>query len=105
MKIRTLVLAGIAVMALSACATNGTAEIDSTEMYEVMEGDSLLTIAERVYADGTDWDVLYQANKAEIANPNVIYPGQMLKIPTIEDAPVYREKARCCFPQNAWDFN
>lgn len=51
--------------------------------YEVQEGDSLWKIAARpeVFSNALKWSELYYANKDKIANPNVIYPGQVLEIP------------------------
>jgi LysM repeat protein len=49
--------------------------------YTVQPGDTLSSIAQRFYGSPADWQRLYQANKSVIANPNAIYPGQVLNIP------------------------
>jgi LysM repeat protein len=49
--------------------------------YTVRPGDTLSLIAQRFYDNPADWRWLYQANKSEIPNPNVIYPGQVLSVP------------------------
>ena len=49
--------------------------------YVVVKGDTLSKIAEREYGDATRWREIYQANRATIKNPNLIYPGQKLRIP------------------------
>jgi nucleoid-associated protein YgaU len=49
--------------------------------YTVMKGDSLSKIAKALMGDATKWRVLYEANKDKIKNPDLIYPGQVLKIP------------------------
>lgn len=54
--------------------------------YTVQSGDSLGTISQSFYgyANPTTVDAIYQSNKATIgANPNYIYPGQQLYIPTL----------------------
>jgi hypothetical protein len=48
--------------------------------YTVQPGDSLWQIARRTYGDGRYWVLLYQANADRIANPNLIFPGQYLRL-------------------------
>lgn len=48
-------------------------------VYEVKPGDSLSKIAKNY--PGLTWNKIYEANKDIIKDPNVIYPGQKLKIP------------------------
>ena len=49
--------------------------------YVVAKGDSLSRIAERAYGDGSKWRKIYEANKDIIKDPDLIYPGQALRIP------------------------
>lgn len=49
--------------------------------YLVVQGDSLWTIAVRAYADGYQWAKIWEANKTQIANANVIEPGTKLSLP------------------------
>lgn len=49
--------------------------------YTVNPGDSLWHIAELWYHDGSQWPRIYEANRDQISNPNLIYPGQVLIIP------------------------
>jgi nucleoid-associated protein YgaU len=49
--------------------------------YVVAKGDSLSKIAERAYGDGNKWRKIYEANKDIIKDPDLIYPGQALRIP------------------------
>jgi nucleoid-associated protein YgaU len=50
--------------------------------YTVKPGDYLIRIAERFYADGSQWPKIYNANRGVIgADPNLILPGQRLVIP------------------------
>jgi nucleoid-associated protein YgaU len=50
-------------------------------IYTVVKGDSLSKIAEREYGNANRWREIYEANRATIKNPNLIYPGQKLRIP------------------------
>ena len=49
--------------------------------YTVRPGDTLSTIAGRVYHDPGAWPVLYWANHSQIRWANMISAGQVLKIP------------------------
>ena len=57
--------------------TTGTA----TDTYVVVSGDSLSKIAKRQYGDMNQWRRIYEANRDQIKDPDLIYPGQKLKIP------------------------
>lgn len=49
--------------------------------YTVEKGDHLKKIAQTVYGDPAGWKDIYEANKASIRNPDIIYKGQVLIIP------------------------
>jgi LysM repeat protein len=49
--------------------------------YTVRPGDTLSGIAFRFYGQARAWQYLYQVNRAGLANPNLIFPGQVLTIP------------------------
>jgi nucleoid-associated protein YgaU len=49
--------------------------------YTVRKGDSLSKIAKREYGDAQQWRRIYEANRDVIENPDLIYPGQVLRIP------------------------
>lgn len=49
--------------------------------YEVKSGDSLSKIAQQFYGDANQWRKIYEANRNEIKNPDLIYPGQKFVIP------------------------
>jgi nucleoid-associated protein YgaU len=51
------------------------------EVYVVVAGDSLSKIAKRLYGDANKWRQIHEANKDLIKNPDLIHPGQKLKIP------------------------
>lgn len=49
--------------------------------YTVKRGDCLWNIAKRFYGNGAKYTKIYDANTNKIANPNLIYPGQVFVIP------------------------
>lgn len=53
--------------------------------YVVQRGDTLSAIAKRVYGDASLYGKLAAANG--IANPHLIYPGQVLTLPGVEGLP------------------
>ena len=63
----------------SAAAT--PAAVESARTYTVVEGDSLSKIAKHQYGDGNKWRKIYDANRDVIDNPDLIFPGQQLRIP------------------------
>lgn len=57
--------------------------LDRGSTHVVRRGESLWAIskASDVYGSGTKWRNLYEANRARIRDPNLIYPGQEISIP------------------------
>ena len=51
------------------------------QTYEVVKGDCLWRIAQKFYGAGSKWDVIYEANRDSIRNPDQISVGQVLVIP------------------------
>jgi nucleoid-associated protein YgaU len=50
--------------------------------YTVVSGDSLSKIAKHHYGDAGKWRRIFEANRDLIKDPDEIYPGQTLKIPS-----------------------
>jgi len=53
----------------------------TTRTYTVVRGDCLWNIAKKYYGNGSQYTKIYNANRDQIKNPNLIYPGQVLTIP------------------------
>jgi nucleoid-associated protein YgaU len=51
--------------------------------YTVQSGDSLSKIAKEMYGDMMKYPVIFEANKPMLADPDLIYPGQVLRIPNL----------------------
>lgn len=61
--------------------TNSPAPKQETT-YKVKSGDCLWNIAKKLYGNGAMYTKIYEANKDKITNPNLIYPDQILTIPS-----------------------
>ncbi len=51
--------------------------------YEVQKGDSLSKIAKAHYGDAMKYMLIFEANQPMLKDPNLIYPGQKLRIPPL----------------------
>jgi nucleoid-associated protein YgaU len=60
-----------------------TAGPQKPRFYEVQKGDTLSGIARQFYGDPLKYDVLFEANRQVIEDPNLIYPGQKIRVPEI----------------------
>jgi len=49
--------------------------------YTVVAGDSLSKIAKHFYSDANKYMKIFDANKDQLKNPDLIKPGQTLRIP------------------------
>lgn len=65
--------------------------IPDTTTYTVQSGDSLWAIAQKFYGNGNRYMEIARANG--IADPNLIHPGEVLKIPGNTNAITYTVKA------------
>jgi nucleoid-associated protein YgaU len=61
--------------------SSSTAATPMGRSYTVKKGDSLSKIAKREYGDAQQWRRIYEANRDVIQNPDLIYPGQVFRIP------------------------
>ncbi len=58
--------------------------VEPFDFYTIKRGDSLSKIAKFYYGDAMKYPVLFEANREIIKNPDLIYPGQVLRVPKIE---------------------
>jgi nucleoid-associated protein YgaU len=65
----------------SASTAPGAGKSDAGQTYVVQQGDSLSKIAQQVYGTTDDWRRIYDANRDIIKDPDLIYPGQTLRLP------------------------
>ncbi|HEX6941762.1 MAG TPA: LysM peptidoglycan-binding domain-containing protein [Gemmatimonadaceae bacterium] len=67
----------------SGSSSTGAPAQDREVSYTVQRGDSLSKIAQDQYGDGKKWKAIFEANRDQITNPDLIHPGQVLKIPSL----------------------
>lgn len=58
-----------------------TASASTATTVIVQPGNSLWRIARRRYGSGWDYTVIFEANRDQIGNPDLIYPGQVFALP------------------------
>jgi len=56
-------------------------ETIETEYYTIEKGDTLWAIAKKHLGDGNKYNDIFAANREVIKDPDLIYPGQKIRIP------------------------
>jgi nucleoid-associated protein YgaU len=51
------------------------------EYYLIKKGDTLSAIAKQFYGKANDYPKIFEANREVIKDPNLIFPGQKIRIP------------------------
>lgn len=72
----------------SGVVSGGSSQLTSKDehtlqSYTVEKGDSLSKIAQKVYGKASLWRKIYEANQDHIKDPDMIYPGQVLRLPAL----------------------
>ena len=55
----------------------------ASQYHDVVSGDTLSAIAKKYSGDANKYNVIFEANKPMLSDPNKIYPGQKLRIPAL----------------------
>lgn len=55
----------------------------AASFHTVEKGDTLWAVAEKAYGNGSKYQAIFEANKPMLSHPDKIYPGQVLRIPTL----------------------
>jgi nucleoid-associated protein YgaU len=74
-------VAGGQQMSARAGAGGATGPGGST-FYTIVKGDTLSGIAKKFYGDANKYHQIFEANRGIIKNADLIYPGQVIRIPT-----------------------
>ena len=51
------------------------------EYYIIQKGDTLSAVAKQFYGKANDYPKIFEANREVIKDPNLIFPGQKIRIP------------------------
>ncbi|MBN2274868.1 MAG: peptidoglycan-binding protein LysM [Bacteroidales bacterium] len=54
------------------------------QFYTVKKGDYLSKIAKEVYGNANKYNIIFEANRPMLKDPDLIYPGQVLVIPPLK---------------------
>lgn len=60
-----------------------SAKAGDTRRLTIVRGDNLWNIARAHYGEGWQYTVIFDANKSQIRDPNLIYPGQIFSLPKV----------------------
>jgi nucleoid-associated protein YgaU len=74
--------------------TEGIANVDDrmtvaveepqAQFHTVVSGDSLSKIAKKYYGNAMQYPIIFEANKPMLKSPDLIYPGQVLRVPKLD---------------------
>lgn len=66
---------------LAALILSGFVAVQQVATHTVAAGDTLWDLAQRYYQNPFDWRRIWEANRAQVTDPNLIEPGWVLTIP------------------------
>lgn len=75
------VTVNIAVSEVGDADIQAALEPENVEYYIIQSGDSLSKIAKKYYQNAMEYPRIFDANKEVIKDPDLIYPGQKIRIP------------------------
>jgi nucleoid-associated protein YgaU len=55
--------------------------VEQVEYYVIEKGDTLSAIAKKYYGKASDYPRIFEANREVIKDPDMIFPGQKIRIP------------------------
>ena len=70
------------------------AEAPATLTYRVKSGDTLVSIARKVYGTSKGWERIFEANKGLLKSPTRVRPGMELKVPPPPPKPLRQPGTR-----------
>ena len=70
-------------MAATAASEAAPASAPREGRIVIQPGNNLWRISRVLYGTGNKFTMLYEANKDQIRNPNLIYPGQVFRTPDV----------------------
>jgi nucleoid-associated protein YgaU len=70
---------------VSSTETITSATAPAEQSYTVQKGDTLSHIAKQFYGKSSRWNAIFEANRDQLDDPDKIQPGQVLRIPAVND--------------------
>ncbi len=70
-----------ATVSLPFAKADNTGDLPLPDRFVVQPGNNLWRLAERFYGDGLQYVMIVEANRSQIDNPDLIFPGQIFRIP------------------------
>jgi nucleoid-associated protein YgaU len=55
---------------------------ETSRFYTVKSGDTLSKISKEMYGNANQYMKIFEANKPMLKDPDKIYPGQVLRVPS-----------------------
>jgi nucleoid-associated protein YgaU len=59
--------------------------MDGAGSYTVRQGDTLSAIAQKHYGRASRWHAIFDANRDQLDDPDLIRPGQVLRLPDVTE--------------------
>lgn len=72
-------------------------EVAQGWQYQVEKGDCLWSVARKELTSGFLWPALWKANRDEVDDPDLIYPGQTLQVPILDREAEALARSRAAF--------
>jgi len=66
---------------VSADQVNAPPQAGKVDYYVIQPGDTLSAVAKKFLGNANDYNKIFEANREVIKDPNLIYPGQKIRIP------------------------
>ena len=90
MKTRIITLLVLSCLSLSSFADEIALQKNHPDRYVVVKGDTLWGISAKFLKDPWQWPKVWKMNRAEIRNPHLIYPGDVVALDNSSGAPQLR---------------
>jgi len=86
-RIALAVVVALPLLAATVGAQDSTTAVPAAGSHVVVSGETLWSISEQYFADPLLWPEIYRRNTAVIEDPHWIYPGEVLDLGGISEAP------------------
>lgn len=91
-KMRKKFMKVLTALTITTVMTSGAMAASAAESsYTTKQGDNLSKIAQEVYGDAHNWRVIYERNKDQIKNPDLIWSNQTLILPDLGNVTIEQQ--------------